>query len=931
MQKKSLFITLIALFSLTVSLVRAQAPAGNINQLISKITDYNTAMPAEKVFMQFDKPYYAAGDTIWFKGYLVDEGIKYSTLSSRLYVELLNDSSAVVKRFVFPVSYGITWGYIPLSTAFMHDGSYTIRAYTNWMRNFSADYFFNHPFYVSDPAANTWLAGVQPSLNANNVQLAIKLSDIGGKTSPADLNLKVLNNKKVLLRNTAQTNAEGITNVNFDLPTQDLKYLTLAVQDKADKNRSILLPVRVNRPQDVDIQFMPESGSLVAGLPSKVGFKAVGEDGTGVAITGAVYDNDHNQIAQLNAIHNGMGVFDLSPQADKIYTAEVLLPNGGKRSVPLPVAAKTGSVLSVRNSLDRDTITLIVYNNNPESNGKYYLIGMARGVVCYGASFKFSNNYFSARVPKALFPTGVAHFILLNETQQPLNERVSFIDHHDNLKIAINPNAQSFNPRDSVALNVAVTDDSGKPAVGSFSVAVTDDSQVKPEGAKLDNIVANLLLSSDLKGYIESAGYYLQHDDAAWKALDALLLTQGWVGYDLKKIGVIPKPAYVAETEFTVNGTVTNLFNKPMTNAKVMLLAKGDHAFIKDTLTDKAGKFTFKNFPPFGRSTFVISAVNERGKTVNGGVSVDEKNLTAATANGGVVILPPWNVNPDATVLNYVKEDKTYREALDKMPQYDANGRLLKGVTIRETPIVRNSKNLNGQGQADQVITEDMMVDAGKQTLGDVLQSKVKNFHVSFYKDSGKKTNLAYFIRDKRVRFVFDGIDIDRFYEAITGQPNEHYEFQKQYIDYISAEDVLGVEVVYNRNALYNNQNLETSELLTVDPSGPRGSDYAYLEITTRGGNGPFLRRATGIYIYKPLAFADFKQFYRPRYAVKSTPNGTDLRSTIHWEPNVVTKTSGTATVSFYTADKPTTYTIICEGSDMNGKVGVQTATITVK
>jgi hypothetical protein len=47
-----------------------------------------------------------------------------------------------------------------------------------------------------------------------------------------------------------------------------------------------------------------------------------------------------------------------------------------------------------------------------------------------------------------------------------------------------------------------------------------------------------------------------------------------------------------------------------------------------------------------------------------------------------------------------------------------------------------------------------------------------------------------------------------------------------------------------------------------------------------------------------------------------------DIRSTVHWEPNVITDAEGKATISFYSSDKPTTYSIVIEGSDMNGKAG---------
>jgi len=107
--------------------------------------------------------------------------------------------------------------------------------------------------------------------------------------------------------------------------------------------------------------------------------------------------------------------------------------------------------------------------------------------------------------------------------------------------------------------------------------------------------------------------------------------------------------------------------------------------------------------------------------------------------------------------------------------------------------------------------------------------------------------------------------------------------------------------------------------------------DYAFIEITTRSGHGPFLDNTPGVYLYKPLPITWPQQFYKPKYTLKdATGNLPDLRSTIDWEPNITTDANGEAKLSFYTADKPSTYTLTIEGSDMNGSLGSKTGKITV-
>ena len=88
-----------------------------------------------------------------------------------------------------------------------------------------------------------------------------------------------------------------------------------------------------------------------------------------------------------------------------------------------------------------------------------------------------------------------------------LNERITFIDHGDNLKINVSANKAFYKTRDSVSLNIRVTDNKDLPVSGNLSLAVTDDGQVKSNQYD-ENILSRFLLTSDLKGYVEEPGYY---------------------------------------------------------------------------------------------------------------------------------------------------------------------------------------------------------------------------------------------------------------------------------------------------------------------------------------------------------------------------------------------------------------------------------------
>ena len=90
--------------------------------------------------------------------------------------------------------------------------------------------------------------------------------------------------------------------------------------------------------------------------------------------------------------------------------------------------------------------------------------------------------------------------------------------------------------------------------------------------------------------------------------------------------------------------------------------------------------------------------------------------------------------------------------------------------------------------------------------------------------------------------------------------------------------------------------------------------------------------RPKGIVTVQPKGLHVNKTFYKPVYEPDSeTILRQDLRTTIHWEPNIITDENGKATFDFYTSDEQGDYLITIEGLDFNGKLGRETFTIEVK
>jgi len=904
-------------FFLCAFFVDAQRPGINtLQQLITSIDSFNARLPAEQLYLHFDKNDYAIGDTVWFKAYLLQRSSHaYSPLSGILYVELISDSGHLVKRMSFPAAYGLSWGQISLDTAEVAQGNYSIRAYTNWMQNFGHDYFYHRPVSISAPLTTNWLIkenhSVVPSGDNNTIDFTLQLTgtdDRPGKQK--DVDLKIFKGKKVLYRENMRTSSDGVLNGKFSIPSNTPeKEVTLVVQDKINRAKKSIVPLLFNRPQNIDLRFMPESGYMVAGLTSKIGFKAISENGLGTEVQGKIVNSKNIEVASFKSFHRGMGVFQFTPANNETYSAIVILPDGNTKRFTLPSVKNSGIVLQFENEQNSDSIRVRI-NISPDIVGtkSYSLIGLSRGVVCYAASIFPRNTEINLTIAKSIFPSGIAHFTFMDMTGQPVNDRMLFIAHSDNLSLDIQPLKNNFSPRDSVPLHIKVTDNQGKPVRGSFSISVTDDTQVKTDNGNAENIVTRMLLTADLKGNIESPDYYFNNTDrSSWQALDALLLTQGWIGYDWEKLIKPVPPAFIAEPEFSVRGKVTNLFNSPINKAHVILMALGSRREVRDTVTDKKGEFVFTNFSRLDSLTFFLDARNKKEKKFGVGLTVNEfkpaeiKSLPAWNTS-------PWYVNSDSTIVNYTRNKERLEAQLYQSGKY----KRLQEVKIIAKKMIKGSLNLNGSGNADQVIDEaEIEKDANRnKNLLQLLREKVKGFT-----STPRPDDDIYRIYTTRVLFVIDGISLRDFGSA------------RETLEYLDAADVKGIEVMYRLgySGMYKSRFLSVAEQMTV-------TEVAFIEITTRSGNGVFFRRSPGVLLYKPVPITLPVQFYSPAYPVKNNSEpAQDLRSTIYWNPNLVTDANGETDTRFYAADTPATYTVTIQGSDINGSVGYKIQKITIR
>jgi hypothetical protein len=128
-------------------------------KLDSLSIDTDTKYPQEKLYLQYDRPYYNPGETIWFKAYLTASNLP-SQLSKTVYAELINDKGVIMQRKIMPVIESGAASFFELPDTIKSNQLY-VKAYTAWMLNFDSTLLYIKPIRIINNTAARY-APVKP-------------------------------------------------------------------------------------------------------------------------------------------------------------------------------------------------------------------------------------------------------------------------------------------------------------------------------------------------------------------------------------------------------------------------------------------------------------------------------------------------------------------------------------------------------------------------------------------------------------------------------------------------------------------------------------------------------------------------------------------------------------------------------------------------
>lgn len=901
--KKSFLLLLFAFSTLLISgFIRDDEP---LKKILRQLEKYRLGYPQEKVHLHLDKPYYAIGDNIWFKAYVVTaEKNELSDLSKVLYVELINDKDSIKKSLKIPLNMGLCSGDFNLTDS-LREGNYRIRAYTTWMRNFGEDYFFDKTISIGNSISNTVLTKVDYSYSkearGQKVNALINYSDMNGEPlAGKEVNYQIELDFRSILKGKGITDSKGDLQISF-INNQPfvLKSGRIMTTIRLDEKRVLSknFPVK-STSSESDVQFFPESGDLINGISTQVGFKAVSSDGLGIPVSGYISNQNNERIAEFKSEFAGMGAFSIRPNSNDIYTATIRFEDGSEKAFKLPRVKSQGYVLRADNS-DKEELKIRVFTSiTAREDDELTLVAQTNGQVHFVSRNKLVSKTFNANIPKSRFPTGILQLTLFSPQNEPVAERLVFINHSDFLQIGINSNKAEYSKREKTKLEFNIGTPEGIATIGSFSVAVIDESKVPYDDASETTIISNLLLSSDLKGFIEKPNYYFTDvDQHKIRQLDYLMLTQGWRRFEWKNImaDAYPSLVYRPETNMQISGKVISLSGRPVAGGKVTLFSSAGNVFLLDTLTNANGEFNFDNLYFNDSTKFIIQARNEKDKK-NVEIRLDRIPPQLVTKNKNEAML---EVNVNQSILPYLKNSRNQYDELRKYGLISRNIMLEEVKIVEKKQEVKNSTNLNGAGRADAVITAAQLENCFD--IVNCLQGRIAGIIVM--------NGMVYSMRS--MNSLMGPVPMQVVIDGAYVEPT--------FLSAINPRDVETIEV------------LKSSSMTGI--YGMRGTGGVLVVNTKRGEiNRDYRSFAPGIVSFNPQGFFKGREFYAPNYADPSiNPAIPDLRTTIYWNPNVVSDSNGNASVEFYNADGTGNYKVVVEGINVQGNIGRQIYRYSVK
>jgi len=624
----------------------------------------------------------------------------------------------------------------------------------------------------------------------------------------------------------------------------------------------------------IEISFFPEGGSLVENISSSVAFKAVDQSGKASDVSGQIYSNAGELIATFQSTHLGMGKFNFKPVPGSVYYAVITDSYGKEYRAEIPKILNEG--ISIHTAVIQNNKLLVKVSTNERTlssinNHEHFISISSRNLNTKNYIIRINSLVHNVIIPINDFPDGIIKVTLSGLEGLPYSEELVFIQKSNHPDLNITTDKPVYKPREQVRFNISLSGDSVVHDKTYLSLSVAEAGSCDKSSYPSSSIVSWFLLESDIRGPVEDPYSYFESSNLnRLRDMDLLLLTQGWRDFRWKYESTAQ---YLNEKGFSISGRVKRMLrNKPLagTRVNVGLLTNNTSAFLSVN-PDSAGRFSINGIDITG-SAKVLVCTTDKENHFGGWLIIDSTQYKPADIE---------ELSPQNQLFLTRRYSDLRKEAILKKIQresYKLSDTISVGevfvTSTRREPIdnVHISRSQYIKPDNELIITPDL---ENRSSLSSVVSGRLRGVEVS---DLGEIT-----VRGQTPLILLDGI------------PGRDISLIPPYM--IDRIDVLYWSSLY----------------------GHQGANGIINVITKRGENS--LAEKPEAYKAKiTLKGYDFPRiFYSPKHNTNEPAYMSDTRSTIHWEPNVILENNGSASISYFNADKTTTIEVKAEGITSDG------------
>jgi hypothetical protein len=643
--------------------------------------------------------------------------------------------------------------------------------------------------------------------------------------------------------------------------------------------------------KSLTLNFFPESGYLVHNVLSVVAFKATDHWGNPFETNGLIKSDDGTTVAVFKTYHSGTGKIQFRPIAGKKYIAEVITGTE-KRIFQLPEVVASGLNLKVDNEKEGKMFELSRVVKDKAMFDTVRVTADINNMLVYNTEVAF-DDYPSAigHIITTSLPSGILHFTVFDKNNNPLAERLSFVDNGEYRgKGDIITTKTGAGKKQETSFEIVFADSSSQY---SCSASATDINFSATDGD--ENIFSSLLLSSDLKGHIDNPGWYFNnHNDSTKVAMDNLMLTHGWSRYSWKKILAkeFPKKPFTDGNHIKISGVVAGKDKKAVTEGTLSFFVNGEDSVFQsfDATVDANGHFFADSVIVRGRAEFYYTYTDKNAKKKE-------------------VIVVPDNNKDDSIYLHFPFTADT--QSATTNPALSIPIAIMNNYKKIESTITQNTEGASEQPASRQSALKEVNE---KYTTGVFKTMGTKN--IDNINNPANDPNLS-------------GVDFVKMNFLNVGVQNGRFVNNKRISVFTGQRWPVALFINEIPADLGDLQRLQMSNLALIKFYDGQfvgvGSDFGggAIAVYTKDKNvEDFNKNQQKLDFFVQNGYAITKESFNPVYNTPASTTIADNRTTLFWSPNIITTPgAGTVKLNFFNNDFSKKIKIIVTGFNENGKL----------